>query len=245
MVLRIPSFLPMMDSLSVTIVFIIKKVSTFIKSNLIFKKILKLRNRYLHQRMATRFTASQSVEIAVPEQPISIHHYLRQPQRLVNALVDHSRIQQLSEEVFRLKMRPLSFMSLSIQPTVDMRVWAESNGMIYLRSVGCEILGFEYINQRFALNLTGHLSPYQISTGTRLQGRADLEVRVDLPPPFSFTPKPILEATGNGLLKSVLLTVKQRLLHQLLADYCHWVTSQSQEKLLCNDSTELPILNIE
>ncbi|MBD2335687.1 DUF1997 domain-containing protein [Calothrix sp. FACHB-156] len=195
--------------------------------------------------MATRFTASQSVEIAVPKQPIPIQHYLRQPQRLVHALVDNNRIQQISEEVFRLKMRPLTFMSLSLQPTVDMRVWAESNGTIYLRSVGCEILGVEYINQRFALNLKGYLSPLQLSTGTHLQGKADLEVQVELPPPFCFTPKPILETTGNGLLKSVLLTVKQRLLHQLLADYRRWVISQTNVPSLKDDSGELPILNIE
>ncbi len=213
--------------------------------NLIFKKILKLNNIHIYLLMPIRFTASQSVEIAVPKQPIPIQHYLRQPQRLVNALVDTNRIQQLSEEVFRLKMRPLSFMSLSIQPTVDMRVWAESNGTINLQSVGCEILGFEYINQRFALNLKGNLSPSLHSTGTRLQGKADLEVQVELPPPFSFTPKPILEATGNGLLKSVLLTVKQRLLHQLLADYRRWVIIQTTEQGLNDDSVELPILNIE
>ncbi|MDF5709679.1 MAG: DUF1997 domain-containing protein [Nostoc sp. S4] len=195
--------------------------------------------------MAIRFTASQSVEITVPQESIPIQHYLRQPQRLVKALVDNSRIQQLSEDVFRLKMRPLNFMSVSIQPTVDMRVWAESNGIICLRSLYCEILGFEFINQRFALNLKGYLSPKQLSTGTRLQGRADLEVHVDFPPPFSLTPKPILEAAGNGLLKSVLLTIKQRLLHQLLADYHYWVISQMKDKGLEGESAELPILNPE
>ncbi len=196
--------------------------------------------------MSTTFTASQSVEIAVPQQPIPIQHYLRQPQRLVHALVDPNRIEQMADEVFRLKMRPLTFMSLSIQPTVDMRVWAESNGVIYLRSQGCEILGTEYINQRFDLNLKGHLSPYHFSTGTRLKGKADLQVQVELPPPFSFTPKPILEATGNGLLKSVLLTIKQRLLHQLLVDYRRWVILQTQEDKFGNDtSPELPIFNPE
>jgi hypothetical protein len=195
--------------------------------------------------MPTRFTASQSVEIAVPEQPIPIQHYLRQPQRLVNALVDPSRIEQLSEEVFRLKMRPLAFMTLSIQPTVTMRVWAESNGTVHLQSISCEIRGVEYINQRFALNLKGHLSPYQLNSGTRLKGRADLQVQVDLPPPFSFTPAPILEAAGNGLLKSVLLTIKQRLLHQLLADYRHWVSGQSQEIMVGDEISQLPILNPE
>lgn len=193
--------------------------------------------------MVTNFTASLSVEIAVPEQPIPIGHYLRQPKRLVNALVDPTRIQQLSEEIFRLKMRPLTFMTLSIQPTVDMRVWACSNGTICLQSVGCEILGFEYVNQRFNLNLSGCLYPVQLETGTQLRGQADLKVQVDLPPPFSFTPKPILEATGNSLLKSVLLTIKQRLLNQLLEDYYRWVKLQTKETE--DGNIDLPILNGE
>lgn len=176
--------------------------------------------------MATKFTACQSVEIVVPEQSIPIGLYLRQPQRLVNALVDPKRCEQLSEEVFRLKMRPLSFLTLSLQPIVDMRVWAETDGTIYLESVKCEIRGIEYINQRFSLNLKGHLSPYESNINTRLIGKADLEVQVDIPPPLCFTPKAILEATGNGLLKSVLLTVKQRLLHQLLSDYRKWAENQ-------------------
>jgi len=195
--------------------------------------------------MLIRFIASQSVEISVPEQPIPIQHYLRQPQRLVNALVDSSRVHPLSDEVFRLKMRPLNFMSLSIQPAVDMRVRAESNGTIHVQSIDCEILGAEYINQRFTLNLQGHLSPYLFSSGTRLKGRADLEVQVDLPPPFSFTPKAILEATGNGLLKSVLATIKQRLLHHLLADYCRWVKTQTKETTVDGESGDVPILNPE
>ncbi|KAF3889006.1 MULTISPECIES: DUF1997 domain-containing protein [Nostocales] len=192
--------------------------------------------------MPTRFTASQLVAIAIPAQPIPIQHYLRQPQRLVRALFDPNRIQQLSEEVFRLKLRPLSFMTLSIQPTVDLKVTAESNGTICVRSVGCEILGIEYINQRFSLNLKGYLAPEQLNTGTYLQGRADLEVQVELPPPFSFTPKAILEATGNGLLKSVLLTIKQRLQYQLLADYRQWALSQTRQTPLTTESADLPMV---
>ena len=188
--------------------------------------------------MPTRFTASQSVDIAVPQQSIPIQHYLRQPQRLVNALVDPSRVEQTGEEDFRLKMRPLTFMALKIQPTVDLKVWAEANGTIHMQSVACEIRGIEYINQRFALNLRGYLSPCQHKSDW-LRGRADLEVQVELPPPFLFTPKPILEAAGNGLLKSVLVTIKQRLLHQLLADYRSWVCAQTTED---SSAVQLPVL---
>ena len=178
--------------------------------------------------MPIRFTASQSVELVVPEQPIPIQHYLRQPQRLIRALADPSRTEQLSEEYFRLKMRPLNFLALSIQPVVDMRLWAESDGNIHLESVSSEIRGIEYINQRFHLNLVGHLAPVWRNNSSCLIGKADLEVRVELPPTFWMTPKPLLEATGNGLLRSVLTTIKQRLMYQLLLDYRQWVLAQTK-----------------
>ncbi|MBI4780199.1 MAG: DUF1997 domain-containing protein [Oscillatoriophycideae cyanobacterium NC_groundwater_1537_Pr4_S-0.65um_50_18] len=179
--------------------------------------------------MSTCFSASQSVELIVPEQPIPIQHYLRQPQRLIQSLVDSSRVEQLGTDLFRLKMRPLSFLTLSIQPTVDMRVWSEADGSIRLESTACEIRGIEYINQRFGLNLVGQLTPSVENGVTYLKGKADLQVQVDMPPPLWLTPKPILEATGNGLLYSVLLTIKQRLMHQLLLDYRQWAVTQVQD----------------
>ncbi len=177
--------------------------------------------------MQVRFLASQSVKIAVPEQQIPIQHYLRQPKRLVRTLVDPTRLEQLSQDCFRLKMRPLSFMILTIQPTVDLRVWTLSDGTLRLKSMGCEIRGVEYINERFAFNLFGRLYPCQIDGVPHLKGLADLEVQVELPPPLQLTPKPILETTGNGLLKSVLVTIKQRLMHNLLVDYRHWAAEQT------------------
>lgn len=190
--------------------------------------------------MDIRFAASQSIELAVPKQPVPVQHYLRQPQRVVSALTASSRIKQLSNEQFRLKMRSLSFMHLSIQPTVDLRVWADSDGTVHLRSIACEIRGIEYINQRFDLNLLGRLYPCCMNEQTYLKGKADLEVQVELPPPFLFTPKPLIEAAGNGLLKSVLLSIKQRLMHQLLLDYCYWAGSKS-EITSASGSSELPI----
>ncbi|HBR74649.1 MAG TPA: hypothetical protein DEA78_13270, partial [Cyanobacteria bacterium UBA11159] len=56
--------------------------------------------------MYNQFIASQSVELAVPKQPIPIQHYLRQPQRLVYAIAERNQIQQLNPDLFLLKMRP-------------------------------------------------------------------------------------------------------------------------------------------
>jgi len=191
--------------------------------------------------MQIQFTASQSVELLVPKQPIPIEHYLRQPYRLINALIDPSRVDALSGDTFRLKMRPLNFLTLSIQPTVDMQIWAETDGTIHLRSLECEIRGIEYINERFDLNLLGKLAPTQTKKGTCLLGRADLQVEVGLPPAFWLTPRPLLEAAGNGVLRSVLLTIKQRLMHQLLSDYCHWATMQISEAAEATEAGRSPL----
>jgi hypothetical protein len=172
-----------------------------------------------------KFTADRSVDIAVPKQPVPIHHYLRQPHRLVRSLGDPDRIKQIGDDEFCLTVRTLNFFGFELQPTVFLRVWAEADGTVQIVSTNCEIRGIDYINQRFKLELAGKLSPCIKQGQTYLSGRADLEVQVALPPPLSFTPRAIVEAAGNSLLKSILIAFKQRLMHQLLADYVIWANA--------------------
>jgi Protein of unknown function (DUF1997) len=176
--------------------------------------------------MQVTFTAQQSLDLTVAEHGVPIAHYLRQPKRLVNALVDRSQIEYVSERIFCLKMRPISFLHFTLQPTVKMEVWSEADGTLHIQSTGCEIRGIDYINQRFHLDLVGKLIPTAATGKAHLNGLADLKVQVDLPPALWITPRPILEAAGNSLLKSVLLTVKQRLGHQLIVDYSQWAQAE-------------------
>jgi hypothetical protein len=190
--------------------------------------------------MITEFRASESVSIAVPSQPISVAHYLRQPQRLIHALTAQSQVEMLSSEIlsadkqhrqFRLKMQPLHFLHLTIQPTVDLDVWVDTNSTVYLRSTKTEIRGLDYIDRRFTLTLEGHISPQtDIDNQVKLVGRADLKVSVEMPPILWLTPPLVLEITGNSLLKSVLLTIKQRLVQQLIADYTIWATQHTNQQ---------------
>jgi hypothetical protein len=189
------------------------------------------------QPMQVKFTAQQSLDLTVVEHEVPISHYLRQPKRLVNALVDRNQIEYVSERLFCLKMRPINFLHFTLQPTVEMEVWAEADGTLHIQSTGCEIRGIDYINKRFHLDLVGKLVPTAAIGKAHLNGLADLTVQVDLPPALWFTPRPILEAAGNSLLKSVLLTVKQRLGHQLIVDYSQWAKTESDR------STERAISN--
>ncbi|MBR8827651.1 MAG: DUF1997 domain-containing protein [Gomphosphaeria aponina SAG 52.96 = DSM 107014] len=194
--------------------------------------------------MKLKFTASESVEI-LSEEANSIQHYLRQPQRIVKAIANPNLMKQLSQERYELKMRHLNFLDMyHFQPTVILKVWTGASGTIYLKSEECEIKGIDYINDRFALDLKGKLAPWENQGKTYLKGKADLAVEVELPPPLWLTPRPFLEVAGNGLLKSVLLSIKQRLLSQLLKDYHLWVESNTTEKTGVHSAVLAPAENI-
>ncbi len=178
--------------------------------------------------MQTRFVASEFVRIDIPDESVPIQQYLQQPHRLVYALFDPSRIDPLTDNRFRLKMRSLKFSVLNVQPIVDIQVRARANGRVSVWSTGCEIRGVEYFNRRFNLTLAGSLYPLQRNGQTQLEGRADLDVQVELPPALWFTPKWVLEKTGDSILKGILSTIKHRLELQLLADYRKWADSTDE-----------------
>ena len=181
--------------------------------------------------MYVSLSASESVQILVKNRATPIQHYLRQPQRLVKAIAEPQLIKQISDELYELKMRPINFMEIyHFQPIVQLKVWSGSSSSVYLQSVGCQIKGIDYINERFTLKLKGVLYPHEVDGQTSLKGQADLEVGVELPAALMFTPKPFLERTGNQLLRSVLGRIKQKLMTQLVRDYYTWADQEIQVK---------------
>lgn len=173
-----------------------------------------------------RFRASQAVTISVPAQPRSIDEYLSEVDRLVYALVDRQQVEPLSPELFRIKVRPIRFLGVNIQPVCDLKVWLE-DGTVRLQSNRCSIEGYESFNQRFSLNMHGYMLSQVTEKGKNLRGQANLNVSVDLPNAFKLTPEPLVAKAGNGLLNGILITLKQRLMRQLIADYQIWSASQN------------------
>jgi hypothetical protein len=166
------------------------------------------------------FQAQEIVDLEVTQQTIPIQHYLRQPLRLVKTIANERLMKVLGFDRYQLQMKPINFLEIyHFQPTVILKVWNGASGNVYLQSESCEIKGIDYINQRFSLDLKGKLTPVEKDGKTYLQGKANLTVKVDLPPPLWFTPKSILQTTGNSILKGVLMRIKHQLVSQLLLDY--------------------------
>jgi hypothetical protein len=183
--------------------------------------------------MLTQFTASQMIELRVEEAQLPIEAYLADPQRLVYALVESDRVRSLGAGRFEISVRSLSFLGLTLQARVVVDIWMEADRLL-VRSRSCELTGADFFNHRFELTLAGLLTVVrscsvataESRSAVMLWGKADLMVRVDVPLPFSLTPRPILDATGNALLRSVLVTIQQRMNRQLVADYRMWAADR-------------------
>jgi hypothetical protein len=177
--------------------------------------------------METRFSARQSVEIAVPELAQPIGSYLRQGDRIVYALAGNGEILPLGADLYQLRLRPLGLFALNVQPIVDIRVWTTEDDTLHVQSVNYQILGLESLGSpNFELRLEGQLYPINIRRQLKLQGHVNLNVQVDVPKPIALTPKAILETTGNAVMTGVLATMKQRLMKNLVSDYQTWVRQQ-------------------
>ncbi|MEM8501622.1 MAG: DUF1997 domain-containing protein [Cyanobacteria bacterium P01_D01_bin.1] len=177
-----------------------------------------------------RFSASQSVTISVPPQPLPIDTYLSEPRRLVGALVDEKQVEVLGPNIFRLKIRSLKFIGLTVQPVCDIEIWLEDQ-TVRLRSDQCRLEGHKAFNRKFSMNMQGYLVSQSTAIGEKLRGQANLRVSVDLPPAAAIMPRPILVRTGNGLLNGILITLKQRLMRQLIADYCDWAKANESAQI--------------
>ncbi|PSR15379.1 hypothetical protein C8255_23065, partial [filamentous cyanobacterium CCP3] len=174
------------------------------------------------------FHASQNLRLRVPNEAIPIEHYLRQPQRLVQAITDPRRIEVIGDGVYRLSLRPLQFLGISIEPTADLQVRSQADGTLTLESVGCQVKGPDYlsfVNDSFGMALQGVLTPQRGDRYTELQGRADLQIHIELPPPIRFMPAPVLDRAGKTFLSGILSTIKHRIERQLVEDYRAWVAT--------------------
>lgn len=176
-----------------------------------------------------RLSSQQSAKLQIAQRAVPLHHYLKQPRRLVNALMNPSQVEELEDDIFRFHLRGFQFLMLSIRPVVDLHIDVSQDHLVKVQSVDCMIRGNDYLDHQFDLDLSGVLKLHDREEVTDLTGNVELAIAVGLPPMLQMTPNSLLETTGNQILRGVLTTIKQRLMRQLAADYERWSREQMAE----------------
>ncbi len=165
----------------------------------------------------------------IQQRAVPVNHYLKQPRRLVRALMNPDQVEELEHDTFRFHLRGFEFLMLKIRPVVDLKIDVSQDGLLRVRATDCWIKGNESINDQFSLELSGFLSLEDCGEVAQLNGEAKLAIAVGLPPMMQLTPMPLIEATGNQILRGILSTMKQRLSRQLAADYEQWSQEQATD----------------
>lgn len=122
-----------------------------------------------------------------------------------------------ARDVFRLTTKPMQFVTLNLQPSIDVRVSAGAEALM-VESLAHSMNGMEQIlGQRFAQSLKievkGKLRAVPGGVGgqaglTKLVGDVQFFTSGQLPLIFSLTPRPVLEGAAVAINRRIMSYAK-------------------------------------
>jgi hypothetical protein len=166
--------------------------------------------------MPLAFSASQALQLSVPQQADLLPDYLNDEERVIGALLDPQQLENLGNGRYRYTVTRLQVFQLQIQPVVEL-VARRSTNRIELEAIDCQLEGLGIVDD-FQLTLESWLEANEEG----LNGEACLAVSVSQPSLLRLIPVKVLEATGRSLLAGILLGIKTRVQQQLLHDFEVW-----------------------
>ncbi|CAM9876219.1 unnamed protein product [Sphacelaria rigidula] len=170
-----------------------------------------------------------------------MQQYLSDPARIVYACWEHDDIARMEGGVFRLKFSGQSFLSVSIDMSVDIKLRPTGDGKIMCKSVGysvedmAKILGKEFVDT-FFLELEGELRVEETETKVRaltlkntlLNGDVGVTVGGKMPALLAATPEQLVKSAALGINQRVLEYVSSTFVATIASDYRQWAREQKQ-----------------
>lgn len=188
------------------------------------------------------FGSGQRVEASISGAPLeNMREYVSDPSRIVYACWEHRDITRMGDGVFRMAFRGQSFLSISIDMAVDIRLWAAEDGTIKCESVGysvddmAKLLGQDFVDT-FFLELEGELRVEETVTKVRaltlkstlLSGDVAVTIGGKMPGLLSATPEPLVKTAALGINNKVLEYVSNTFVSTVAGDYRQWSREQKQ-----------------
>tara|TARA_B100002052_G_scaffold83010_2_gene76239 strand:- start:815 stop:1429 length:615 start_codon:yes stop_codon:yes gene_type:complete len=171
--------------------------------------------------MPLAFQASQHLDLKVQRHAELLPEYLRQEQRLLEALLDSHQLTRLGPGCYRYLVTSLQVFQLQVRPIVSLQI-EHGDQCLVMRALDCELEGLGLVDD-FKLTLEANL----VATASGLVGDANLSVSVSQPPLLKLIPRRMLESTGESILTGILAGIKARVGQQLMADFRHWQREQA------------------
>eukprot|EP01018_Ginkgo_biloba_P001422 Gb_31330 [translate_table: standard] len=177
--------------------------------------------------------ATRKVDIPFREGGGAGEDYIKEIERIVHVTFpDSARIKYVGDNVWRARLRPVTFFSITATPFCDVKVFHYQNSLQLLSNkLILDFIGFPGNLHGLDLNfsLQGELIVNkELSTVAdkeqtpSFKGWVTMGLKVDLPLPFSLMPNSIIVPVGNGILDRILGAMEGALVSRIIRDYNTW-----------------------
>lgn len=142
----------------------------------------------------------------------SVQMWLSDEKRVAMSIWDETLIRDLGDNMYRLKLMKLQFVTIALAPEVDNRMWTEQDtslGPVFkLQSMGFDPkiqlapgLNIPASSLKIDIEVVGELKACK--NGKGVEGKIGFVSSGDLPPPLRLLPEPALKAASDTICKTV------------------------------------------
>jgi len=115
-------------------------------------------------------------------------------------------IRELGQNVYRLQLMKLRFVTIELAPWVDVKMWNDEHGRFLLESIGFDpnvqiLPGVNILSDQLGIDVVGLLGVSE--SGTGLKGRIGFQSSGDLPLPLRIVPEMVLKQATNLINREV------------------------------------------
>lgn len=210
---------------------------------LTFKKMKMRRNPQkfssIVRAQLVQFQAKKRMDVPFRQGARKGEDYLKETERIVKiTFPDSSRVNYLGDNLWRARLRPVTFFTVTATPFCDVKV-LHTNDSLHLASnrLILDLKGLPDQNNGFdfQFSLQGELLVHSESSSVleseqtpSFSGWVTMGLDANLPLPFSLMPDYIVLPVGNGILDRILGVMERELSSRIIRDYNIWCHVSTQ-----------------
>jgi len=141
-----------------------------------------------------------------------ISEWLSDTRGLALSIWDDSLMEELNDNLYRLQTMKLQFVTIQLSPSVDMKMWTDSNSdmpVFSLQSVGFDPniqllpgVGISAASLGIQIDVDGELKP--TLDGRGVEGKISFATQGILPPPLRLLPEAALKLASDTINKTIV-----------------------------------------
>ncbi len=176
-----------------------------------------------------KFSAAETLDIAVNGTLQEAEGYLLQTRRMVQHMVHPRSITHLGGDRWRIQMKPIGALGFVLKPLIELEIRSigsagsqDARRGVHVRSLNYHIIDDSWFKDKIDFSFEGIFQAAGSEQHPRYQGQIDLKVGFPLPPLLQMTPFSVVEAACNTIMHGVLSRIKRILTTDLVRDYDRW-----------------------